>query len=92
MLYEARNSLVHQFQSSTEWEESTRKHGIDTPFYEVTRNFEGTERYIELIFPNTFLKKLSEEGLENFIEYCRKEQLNPFPMYYAERKIFEQKI
>ncbi len=101
LLYEARNSLVHQFQSSTEWEESTKRHGIETPFYEVIRtqvfdknnqNLKDMKKSIELVFPNTFLKKLSEEGLKNFIEYCREEGLNPFPRYYAERKIFEQKI
>ena len=89
LLYAARNSLVHQFQSSTEWEQSTIRHEVDTPFYEVTRtqifdknnqNFKDIKKSIELIFPNTFLKKLSEEGL------------NPFPRYYAERIIFEQKI
>jgi len=101
LLYAARNSLVHQFQSSTEWEQSTIRHMVYTPFYEVTRtqafdknnqNLKDIKKSIELIFPNTFLKKLSKEGLKNFIGYCQEEGLNPFPRYYAERRIFEQEI
>jgi hypothetical protein len=91
LLYKARNALVHQFQASIEWTESLERRGIESPFYQVTGTggaiFEPTNRHIEIIFPNIFLKNLAKEGLSNFINYCIKEQINPFPRYYFERKI-----
>jgi len=101
LLYEARNTIVHQLQSSTEWEESTLKNQIESPFYEVTtslvfdenlKKLKGDKKHIELIFPNTFLKKLSEEGLKKYIKYCRDKQVNPFEYHYAERIIYEENI
>ncbi|SFV60649.1 hypothetical protein MNB_SV-8-1120 [hydrothermal vent metagenome] len=101
LLYDVRNNIVHQFQASTEWEASMQRHKIESPFYEVvvtkvfdenSKNLRDDKKHIELVFPNTFLKKLSEDGLENFIGYCRTEQINPFPGYYAERIVHEEKL
>ena len=37
----------------------------------------------ELIYPNVFLKDLCKTVLDNFLVHCQKENLNPFPKYYA---------
>jgi len=97
LLYNSRNALVHQFQSSNEWTESIERRGVDSPFYEVIGSggeiFLNPRNYhIEIIFPNVFLKKLAKDGLSNFIDYCKKEGENPFPLYYAERIIHKKEV
>ncbi len=101
LLYEARNSMVHQLQSPTEREESTQRHKIESPFYQIfqemvfdesSQNSKASKEKIELVFPNTFLKKISEIGLKNFIKYCKKQQINPFKAHYSDSILFEQKI
>ena len=83
LLYQLRNSLVHQFQTSNEFEnESSAK-----PFYRVYQEFDIDKGFIfkeiKLIYPQLFLKELSESALANTIKYFQKNNKNPFPDYYA---------
>jgi len=93
LLYNARNALVHQFQAPTEVSEFLKRRTVESPFYEVIGiggelfSDELISYRIELIFPNSFLKKLAEDGLSTFISYCEKEEINPFHNYYSERSI-----
>ena len=102
LLYKARNSLVHQFQISIE-RDGEIGWGTDKelPYFQVTGNVEFNDkrkeleevsRFIEIVFPNIFLKKLALEGLVNFIQYCKENKFNPFEEYYSERKIHEEKL
>ena len=97
-----RNNLVHQFQDSTEtgMKFESIEYG-NSPFFtkHITLGFDKENNtpkkeseHIELIFSNSFLKKLAIEGLTNFIIYCEKNNLNPFSQYYAERILHEKKL
>lgn len=84
LLYKYRSKLVHEFNAPTHIFEKIET--SDLPLYininngiEVsiltTKNWKNRE--IELIFPYTFIKMLTLECLKNFIEYCKKNRLNP---------------
>ena len=100
LLYAVRNNIVYQFQASTECEASMQRYKIESSFYEVvvtkvfdenSKNLRDDKKHIELVFPNTFLKKLSENGLENFIGYCKTEQINPFLDIMQKEKYLNKK-
>ncbi len=80
LLYQFRNTLVHQFQMKNEFDNED----LDQPFYRVIREF-GTNLplRIELIYPALFLKNISEIVLQNVIKYFENKNINPFPDYYA---------
>jgi len=100
ILYKSRNRLVHQFQSSVEsgMKFETMYHD-ESPFFQLYTELgydeekdiiKGKSKSIEIIFPNSFLKKLATEGLEKFIVHCEENNFNPFTKYYAKRKIHEK--
>ena len=84
LLYQLRNSLVHQFQSKgTE----LGTYLPDEPFYQVVVSFDEDMALkpinIELVYPVEFLNNLSHKTLENVIKYFRDGNMNPFPHYYS---------
>ncbi|PXF62810.1 hypothetical protein [Kangiella spongicola] len=84
LLYQLRNSLVHQFQSKgTELGTQIP----DQPFYEFIVTMDKEKNFIpqkiELVYPTSFLKKLTDETFCKVINYFKKGNLNPFPYYYS---------
>lgn len=84
LLYQLRNSLVHQFQSKgTE----SGNQNPDQPFYEFTVTMDEKKNFIpqkiELVYPTSFLKNLTNELFHQVIDYFEKGNLNPFPYYYS---------
>ena len=83
LIYQLRNSLVHQFQAKNELGSNIP----DQPFYQVVQSLEldGETKpvRIELIYPVTFLETISNKIFDNVIEYLKKGNINPFPHYYA---------
>lgn len=86
LLYQLRNALVHQFQSTgNEMKNSMIE--IEEPFYQVVHTFDENHSFkplrFELVYPVNFLKNLVNTTLNNVIEYLKKGNINPFPHYYA---------
>lgn len=84
MLYGLRNILVHQFQAKNQ----LNYENSDFPLYVVVGKFNFENEKIEplridLIHPNSFLKKLCQSTLDNCIKYFAENNLNPFPTYFA---------
>ncbi len=83
LLYQLRNSLVHQFQTNIELGSNIP----EKPFYQVVSKLEqdgtSTPLRIELLYPSKFLETLSKTVLNNVIQYLRDGNINPFPHYYA---------
>ncbi len=83
LLYQLRNSLVHQLQTKNEFGNNIP----DVPFYQVVSKLEqdgtSTPLRIELLYPSKFLETLSKTVLNNVIQYLKKGNINPFPHYYA---------
>ena len=79
LLYQLRNSLIHQFQAKNEPESNN----FDSPFYRWTLDSTMKPVQINLIYPAKFLKKISETILCRVIKHLREENINPFPHYYA---------
>ncbi|MCF6244483.1 MAG: hypothetical protein L3J43_05550 [Sulfurovum sp.] len=98
ILYETRNSLVHQFQANIEFEFVVERDRIEQPYYNVVDELglDDSERiigkYIEHIFPNTFLQKLSEDGLGKYIEHCRDKKINPISDYFVDHRRYRVDI
>lgn len=83
LIYQLRNSLVHQLQAKNELGSNIP----DKPFYQVVQSLEADGVLkpirIELIYPVSFLETISDTILDNVIDYLKKGNINPFPHYYA---------
>jgi len=89
LLYQLRNSLVHQFQSRGD--ESGNNHPKE-PYYMVLSksssfftNAPLTAKPIRfiLVYPTYFLEKLTHSTFNNVMEYLKQNNINPFPHFYA---------
>ena len=85
LLYQTRNSLVHQFQvRGFEFGSTYRP---EEPYYERVDKINAELKFVPdkmvLIYPVSFLQKLTETILENVVEYFSESNLNPFPSYYS---------
>ena len=87
LLYQLRNSLVHQFQSRGD--EIGKNHPKE-PYYEVLGQATLTDasltskpiRFI-LVYPICFLNNLTHTTFENVMKYLKENNINPFPHFYA---------
>ena len=82
LLYQLRNSLVHQFQPRfSEWQPPS------SPYYERVSGMDESHKInpikIELVYPTEFLKTLSSTIFSHVIQYFKDGNINPFPHYYA---------
>ena len=84
LLYQQRNSLVHQFQVKG------RELGPllpEVPFYAIYSDLNSDNKLvpssIELIYPIEFLSSLCKSILENTVQYFRRGNLDPFATFYA---------
>lgn len=81
LLYNLRNSLVHNFQSANEMGRNIPAF----PFYQWVDINDGEKEYshLELIYPVKFLEKLAFDVLSNTARYFSSQNENPFPKFYA---------
>jgi hypothetical protein len=81
LLYQLRNSLVHQFQSGSDELKAGK-----CPYYQLLQTPDNNKHAplkVELVYTSSFLADLSERTLSNIVEYFKVGNINPFPYYYA---------
>ena len=84
LLYQLRNSLVHQFQSQgAELGPLLPKEPSYQLFKTVSAEEELVPSHFELVYPSSFLHDLCKTVFSNVIEYLKEGNINPFPNYYA---------
>lgn len=84
LLYQQRNSLVHQFQVKGD---ELGPMLPEKPFYMIYKdlgsNNELVSSSLELVYPVKFMSSLCTSVLKNTINYFRESDLDPFSTYYA---------